>query len=430
MVPKQEKKQVFVLGLDDFNRRQLEALPGSENYEFHEALPTDRVKSYRDRLIDNTLGEINDCLNDRRIDALVTWWDFPCTLLLGLLNDERGFDGLTLEHALRCEHKYWSRCLQSEVIPEAVPGFDVVDPFDAKTFDDLGLSTPFWLKPIKATESMLSFRVENAAEYERALEVTRKSIPELAQPFNEILAHASLPGEIAQVDGEYCQLETECAGSQHTVCGYVAKGKVHTYGVVDSLNYPDTASFLCYAYPSELPREVQRRMADLSERVIRHIGLRQSAFNIEYFYDGESDDIKLLEINPRISQSHSNIFHKVDGKSDESLSIELALGEDPDFPEGRGEYRCAAKYHLRRFEGGRVERVPTPEEIRELRAEFPGLLVHVEVGEGQRLSDTWEHDSYSYLLATCYLGADDRKQLHDQFEALAERLRFEFGDDR
>lgn len=420
-----EKKQIFVLGLDKFNRGQLEVLPNAANYDFHEALPTERLETYRGRSIDQILKEAREGLKNRKVDALITWWDFPCTLLLGKLNDELGFEGLTLECALRCEHKYWSRCEQVKVIPEAVPEFDLVNPFDAKAFEDLGLSTPFWLKPIKATESMLSFRIERTEEYERALEITREWISDLARPFNEILAYSNLPGEVARVDGNYCQLETECAGSQHTVCGYVAKGKGHIYGVVDSLNYPNTTSFLCYVYPSELPQPVQSRMGALSLKLVQHLGLQQNAFNVEYFYNVEKDEIKLLEINPRISQSHSNIFQKVDGKSDEALIIELALGEDPPFPERRGDYGCAAKYHLRTFEDGWIERVPTPEEIQAIQAEFPGLLIHIEVEPGQRLSDFPEHDSYSYVLATYFLGAGDRKSLQRKFKAVAERLDFD-----
>lgn len=429
MSPKQEKQQIFVLGLDDFNRRQLEALPGSEQYDFHEALPTERLKAYTGQHIDSVLKEARETLKAHKVDALITWWDFPCTLLLGKLNDDLGFEGLTLEHALRCEHKFWSRRLQAAVIPEAVPEFDVVDPFDAEAFEDLKLSTPFWLKPIKATESMLSFRIESAEDYERALEKTRESIRELARPVNEILAHANLPEDIAHVDGSHCQLETECGGSQHTVCGYVAHGEIQIYGVVDSLNYPDTTSFLCYAYPSELPQFIQSRMIDLSRKVIRHLGLRQNAFNIEYFYNEQKDAIKLLEINPRISQSHSNIFHKVDGKSDESLIIELALGEDAGFPRGQGEYNCAAKYYLRTFEDGRVERIPTRGETEALQEAFPGLLVHIEVEEGQRLSNIVEHDSNSFVLAICFLGGEDREQLHEKFKAVSERLDFDIQRD-
>ena len=429
MTSEKEKKQIFVLGLDDFNRRQLEALPSADNYEFHEALPTDRLKAYRERSMDSTLAEAHETLKDRKIDGLITWWDFPCTMMLGKLNDDLGLEGLTLEQALRCEHKYWSRCLQAEVIPEAVPEFDEVDPFEPKAFEDLELATPFWLKPIKGTESMLSFRIENAEDYERALETTRDSIRELARPVNEILAHAELPETIAHVDGSHCQLETECGGSQHTVCGYVAKGEIQIYGVVDSLNYPDTTSFLCYAYPSNLPQSIQSRMIARSRTVIDHIGLKQNAFNIEYFYNEERDEIKLLEINPRISQSHSNIFHKVDGKSDEALIVELALGENPDFPEGQGEYNCAAKYYLRTFEDGQVKRVPTREEIEAIQEEFPGLWVHVEVEEGERLSDNLEHDSYSYVLAIFFLGAEDREQLQDKFKTVSERLDFDIKRD-
>ncbi|PBO28010.1 hypothetical protein CLM84_22600, partial [Streptomyces albidoflavus] len=38
----------------------------------------------------------------------------------------------SLESIVRCEHKYWSRLVQREVAPEAVPGFGLVD-LDAET---------------------------------------------------------------------------------------------------------------------------------------------------------------------------------------------------------------------------------------------------------------------------------------------------------
>ena len=107
-----------------------------------------------------------------------------------------------------------------------------------------------------------------------------------------------------------------------TVEGYRTAGRSHVYGIVDSLHYPGTSSFLRYQYPSQLPEEVRRRLATLSERVIDQIGLDQMTFNIEYFRDPETDRVRLLEVNPRHSQSHALLFERVDGVSNHELLVQ------------------------------------------------------------------------------------------------------------
>ncbi|MDZ7748970.1 MAG: hypothetical protein U5K43_09085 [Halofilum sp. (in: g-proteobacteria)] len=106
-----------------------------------------------------------------------------------------------------------------------------------------------------------------------------------------------------------------------------------------------------------------------------HVGYDNSAFNIEYFWDEQLDKVWLLEINTRISQSHSDIFEKVDGVSNQQVTVDLALGRKPDMPSGEGQYPLAAKFFHRVFHGdARVARVPTREEIDGGRERIPGTL--------------------------------------------------------
>src|SRR5690606_4021588 len=145
-------------------------------------------------------------------------------------------------------------------------------------------------------------------------------------------------------------------GDQCTVSGYVYNGEVTCYGVVDSVNYTGTSSFECYEYPSTLPARVQDRLKDLSSRIIGHLNLDCSTFNIEYFYNPASDTIGLLEINPRISQSHANIYEKVDGLPNHELVVDLALGRKPRWQERQGPFKKSAKFFIRSFERDAVVR--------------------------------------------------------------------------
>ena len=51
-------------------------------------------------------------------------------------------------------------------------------------------------------------------------------------------------------------------------------------------------------------------MIRITEKIISHIGFDNSAFNIEYYWDRGRDKIWLLEINTRVSQSHSDVLKK------------------------------------------------------------------------------------------------------------------------
>ena len=54
--------------------------------------------------------------------------DYPATLLAAAVGDAAGLPGPSFESILTCAHKGWSRIVQREVVPEAVPRFQLIDP--------------------------------------------------------------------------------------------------------------------------------------------------------------------------------------------------------------------------------------------------------------------------------------------------------------
>ncbi len=225
-----------------------------------------------------------------------------------------------------------------------------------------------------------------------------------------------------------CIAEEAITGQQLTVEGYRYRGEVVTYGVVDSVNYDNSPSFLRYQYPSSLPERVIERLHDISRRVVEAIGLERSTFNIEYFWDPGTDAIRLLEINPRHSQSHAELFEDVDGTANHEVMLRLALDRDPEFPHRQGRYGIAAKWFIRRFSDGVVRREPSPEEIAAVQHIVPGTTIDLDVHTGDRLSELHEQDSYSYVLASVYIGAADDAELTAKFEQVVAALPFEIDD--
>jgi len=421
-------KNIFVVGADAFNCQQLKHIPGAEEFNFHNLLTFDEVKGGGhyppfDELLERAEEQLQRFSGS--IDAIIGYWDFPVTSMVPLLCANHGLPAPSVEAEMKCDHKFWSRLEQHAVVPEHTPAFGAINPFADDPLASIKLDYPFWLKPIKGTDSLLAFKVCNRKDFDHALSQIREEIIHIARPFNQLLAHVQLPPEVAEVDGYHCIVEALMTGHQCTIEGHVYQGEVHTHGIIDSINYPGRSSFFRYQYPSRLPKRVKQEMMTSSQRLMEHIGYDNGAFNIEYFYDPRHEHLMILEINPRISQSHSVMFQMVDGVSNHQIALELALGRRPNFPHRQGEYGCAAKFHVRRFEDAYVTKVPTQEEIKKVQEQVPGVEIDLIVREGMLLSELIEQDSYSYDLAHVHIGAQDQKELLAKYHQVLELLPLE-----
>jgi biotin carboxylase len=427
-----KKKNIFVVGLDDFNLTLLRSVRHADDYAFHSLLEYSEIAGAlrfdMERLLDKARSQLRAFSGS--IDAIVGFWDFPTILMIPILRREFGLRGPTLESVLRCEHKYWSRLEQMKVAPEIIPGFALVDPFDDRAAEKVDLKFPFWIKPVKAHSSLLGYRIRNRCDLDHALSEIRKGIYRFAEPFDVIMSYAHLPDEIAKVDGSKCIAEEIIsAGRQCTLEGYVFEGDAEVYGIVDSIRGPNRSSFERYEYPSSLPRPVQRRMKALARKVIGFLGLDDSPFNLEFFYEEARDRLSLLEINARISKSHSPLFDKVEGVPHNEVMIDVALGKRPDFPAGHRRFRHAAKFMPRLYgnhERERVAKAPDEDELRAIEARFPGAEIQLHVHEGMRLADLMHRDAYSYELAAIFIGASSRPALMRDFKAIFRALDLRF----
>jgi hypothetical protein len=415
---------IAVLGADEANLELLRRMPGHERRTFLPVL-TDSEMQEGEVFVPDLLDRAARILDgrDEPVDAVIGFWDFPISTLVPLLAARYGLHGAPFEAVVKCEHKYWSRLEQRQVINEH-PRFGLVDLDDPRLPE--GLRYPVWLKPVKSYSSELAFRVEDDGQFADAVAEIRDGIGRLGRPFEWVLGQVDLPPEIAEVGGQACLAEEAMSGARAATEGYVHDGRVVVYGVLDSITYPERSSFLRHQYPSQLPERVQRRLVEVSERVIAGIGLDWTTFSVEFFCDPGSGDVCLLEINPRHSQSHAQLFADVDGIANHHAMVELALGRDPGLPRGKGPYEIAAKWYHRRFTDGVLRRGPTREEIARIEREIPGVRLSPVVREGQRLSELLGQDSYSFELTDVIVGARDEAELVAKYERAVGALTYEF----
>lgn len=423
-----QKKNIFVIGLDEANLPTLEAVPDADSYRFHPLLSIEELQEGEVSVADlMSRARVVLDAHEGSIDAIVGYWDFPVSTLVPMLGSEYGTRTTSLESVVKCEHKYWSRLEQQKVIDE-YPKFGRVDLDSDDPQPPDGVNFPMWLKPALAYSSELAYGVSDMAEFRTAVDRIREGIGRVGRPFNAVLELLELPPEMAGVGGQVCLAEEAMTGIQVAVEGFVHDGEVTVYGVLDSINYPGSSCFLRHQYPSTLPPPVIQKLHEVSERTMRQIGMDSATFSIEYFYDPKTGDISLLEINPRHSQSHAELFNYVDGAPNHHRMISLALGDDPALPNGKGPYRLAAKWYYRWFGEGTVHQVPTPDELAAIEREIPGVRIDVVPAEGQKLSSVSQQDSYSYEIAHIFTGADDEEGLRSKFDQCIAALGLTFDD--
>lgn len=430
-------KNIFVLGDDQFSEDHL-LKPLSASYGYNFRCLTHWAESRADkRPVLETLEEARRRLRcfDGNIDGLLIFFDFPVSLIAPILCEEFNLPSPSVKAVFRCEHKYWSRMLQKEAAPEVVPPFAAFEltenPRDV--WDRLakeGITAPFWMKPVKGVLGRLAFHIKTLEDLEKAMAESDQKVDYFAKPIGDLLRQIDLelPQEVAGENATRMFLAEKDihAPLGCTVEGYRFEGETHVHGIVDSFRYPGRTPFHRYQYPSKLPESVQERMKNASARVMEKIEYDGGAFNIEYFWDPESDRISLLEINPRISKSHSPQFQMVDGDSNMKVIADLALGRKPHLDHRNGDFKIAAKMMLRVFaENGVVTKTPGDAEIEAVRQRFPGTLIVPTVELGQQLSEQSDTDSYSHELSEFYMGARNEEELLTHYNEAVEMLSFE-----
>lgn len=423
-----KKKNLFVIGLNEFNRIKLASLQNAEAYHFHELLSYKEVTEQEEYPVLDLLHKAEEQLSSfqERKDGIIGYMDFPVSTMVPVLSERFGLRSAPVASFLKCEHKYWSRLEQQLSIPEHIPAFCLFDPFQESSIDSIGLEYPYWIKPVKSFGSHLGFKVKNRQDLDDALPVIRDQISRISRPFDRLVEHLNpdMPDAVKDVDAHCFLAEELIGGLQCTLEGCMHDQELYVHGIVDSIRYPNQSVFFRYQYPSALPKRVQQQMARIAKRFLTHIGYNNSSFNMEFFWDRRLDKIYMLEVNTRVAQHHSDLFEKVDGVSNHQVPVDLALGKTPVIPNKEGPFKIAAAFFYREFEDARVERIPGETEIKRIEQQVPGTLIQIDITPGMYLSDLPEQDSYSYICALIYMGASDQKTLLKNYHRCLQALNF------
>jgi biotin carboxylase len=344
---------------------------------------------------------------------------YPGMSVVSVLANQLGLPGPSPEAIILCEHKYYSRVAQQLHVPDATPKFWLVDPNNAEqALDDL--TFPIFLKPVKSCMSMNAYVINCAEDF--IAKASHSLLPQrFFQPFDDILStYTDL-----ELSSGYLIAEELLHGKQVSLEGYVFNGQVTVMGIIDAVFFPGSISFSRFQYPSKLPPAVLARMEDIAHRFFTGMKYDNAMFNMELMYNEETEDIKIIEINPKIASQFPDFFERVDGTSSYKVLLQIAAGRQPTFTHRQGAFKVAASCVLRIFEDQKVLKRPTAAQIAHVEELYPTTHVQIYATEGKCLSEQIQ-DSASFRYGLVNLGAQSEEELLQRFEHCKQLLPFEF----
>lgn len=350
------------------------------------------------------------------ISGVMSTDDYPGATLASVIALAWKLPGTSPYATLMFQHKFFSRCMQAWVVPDAVPGYELCGDPDSLP----ALDFPIVVKPVKSFFSIGAVRVNDSAEYKRSF--AKAQLPAaFFMPMREIFERITR----LQFGSSVVLAEQFVAGEQVTLEGYVENGVCNVLGIVDSIMYPGTQSFQRFEYPSSAPSHLQQRMAVIAAELIRESHYENGFFNVEFIYDVETSKVKIVEVNPRMASQFADLFEKVDGRNSYSILVNLCIGVTVQPQPRVGSYAVAASCVLRCSADRFVKRVPSSEEVERVEHYFPGTRVEILALANTFLSDEMQ-DGASFRYAVINIGADSRHQLLERLDQCLVMLPFNF----
>jgi hypothetical protein len=381
------------------------------------------------------LFDIDRFVNKLALQATAQGWTAVASqheqfgaLAAALLAEKMGWHGTPAAAVVACQHKLYARQVLQQVCPEANTAFERL----ACSYGDPlpeGLSFPAFVKPIKAAFSVLTRVVRTHEELHRFTRFGAYEllvIKRLVEPFERI-AKRLLP----QAGTAHSMLlETPVNAAQYSLDGIVREGQVKPLGVVDSIMYPGTQSFMRFDYPSRLSAEVQARALEVAEKFLTAVGFSYGMFNMEFFYDASTDKLTVIEFNPRMASQFADLYLRVDGIDLYAMALALAHGHDPwATPRSVPTANIATSSVYRVFDDSAahltqtIPAMPGAAQLAQLKAQFPDhmLLQFPKAGHSLARDFKWLG---SYRYGIVHMGGQNAADLRARCDAASAVLQW------
>jgi biotin carboxylase len=356
------------------------------------------------------------------IDGIVSNNEHFGALIAAILAERLGLPGTQPRAVALAQHKFYAREVVSRLVPEATPRYAAF-PYDVRSAEAVGLPFPMYVKPIKATFSVLARDIPDFAELRRHLTFSpleKLIIKRLVRPFNQLTRRLV----DFRIDAHHMIAEEIMEGVQLNVDAIACFGRVEALGVVDCVMYPGTNAFRRFEYPSAISAPLRARLEALTASVVEALGFDHGAFNIEFRYDPERDTLRVIEVNPRLASQLADLYARVDGMNPYGVLLDLALGNTPKLQRSGGRFARATSFIFRKFDGRALDREPSRAQIDRFAQAQPDAKLMLYLKRGATLAREMKWLG-SYRYAVLNMGGSSASDLVDRYREACRQLAFD-----
>lgn len=416
-------KKILVLFAKDWDRLEFSRPEYRGRYEFiYEGFDLFRFPDNVRLLTFDVFAYINALaqrFRRERIDGIVSNNEQFGAVIAAVLAEKLGLPGNDPRAVITAQHKFYARMQYARIAPQATPRFAAFA-YAIRAREDFPFELPCFVKPVKATYSVLARRIDHFDDLKRHLSfwpLEKFIIKRLVKPFNDLMSWYT----DCRVDTHHMIAEELLDGVQLNLDGYVHEGRVHTLGIIDANMYPGTQAFASFEYPSRIPAQARERLTLLAEQIITGIGYRHGFFNAEFIWNPDSGRISLIEVNPRMASQLAYLYEGVDGINLHRMCLELALGEAPRAERETPQFGHAASFALRKFDGKPLAAEPTREALSRVSQQFPEarLMLYLKHGSALAREMKWLG---SYRYAVVNMGAASADDLYRRYAQMRTAL--------
>jgi len=358
--------------------------------------------------------EILTSVEDKQLDGVIGFTDLGSTIA-AIIAQERHLVGPSPYALYLAQNKaMFSQYMLKTHLP--YPDTTVID-ITSPTFPNFDY--PVFIKPIKGRMSSFAFMLHSQQEFAEKLAFLKQQKREIDRPFELFFSHFSDAHSPLQ---NWYHIQPFIDVAQYTVDAFVFDQKVYIIGVVQSIYTENRKSFKRFDFPGDFPKDMTGKLQDLLEKVVKTIEFDNCGFDLEFFLT-PGGEFLIIEMNTRISQGFNSLYLEHYVHSPKEMVLDLCLGHMPSL-EVKEKPRQASSFPLRIKHDCLVTRVPSAEEIEDLKIRFDIAKIDVTVQEGKKLSDYWQ-DSYSYRYALVDIPGENLDQIKEKLTLLLEHLPIE-----
>ncbi len=347
------------------------------------------------------IDQCRDYIRTHHIDAIFYSRDVA-DLVAAALCEEFGFPGPSVESVFLCLHKYYGR--RAEPNPIRCQAIDLHDP------DPSVAVYPCYLKPPWLNLGILGFKLESAADLDRALRIARREYPAWSPLYTPFFERYVDLEKYPLAVRDMMLVEEFVDGPQVTVEGWVYDQQPHLWAITDTNTYPGTRVIDNFSLPSRHPAHIQAELKRQACAAIGSVGLDNGFFNIEFWC--HNDGVTLTEVNGRAATCFYRLYRTCLDACIYEAGLTLASGQPP-----RLNTACrnvvGGQFNLITFAEDTAENLLDHEQARTI----PGMTIYFEPGSQVR-----QMSEFGIVLGQIDLFGDSYEEIHAQAEAMRRRL--------